>query len=139
MRLISSVSLISYNKSRIEIVNDVYADRIDTWAYPWTACVWYHGGLTATPNVNLVSNIGFGVEATHTTSGNSPLAEMNTEALGEICHPSLIEQDVDADRYVFDHNFGGKHLRLPGSLLYFPRRVVGSVYRRVKKYLSLSL
>jgi len=115
-----------------KIFDKVYADQINSWAYPWTACVWYHCGLTATPNVNLVSNIGFGSEATHTTSGNSPLAEMNTEALGEMCHPSLIGQDVDADNYVFNYTFDGKNLRFPASLFRFPKRVARAVYRCFK-------
>ena len=44
-----------------KIFDRVYAEKIDSWAYPYTASIWYNGGLTATPNVNLVSNIGFGV------------------------------------------------------------------------------
>jgi hypothetical protein len=46
------------------IFDRVAHGEIDSWAYPWTASVWYHGGLTATPNVNLVTNIGFGEDAT---------------------------------------------------------------------------
>ena len=39
------------------IFGKVERQEIDSWAYPWTACVWYGGGLTATPNVNLVTNM----------------------------------------------------------------------------------
>jgi hypothetical protein len=114
------------------IFERVRAGQIDSWAYPWTGSVWYHGGLTATPNVNLVSNIGFGPDSTHTASADSPLASMATHALGEVIHPKAITQDYDADRYVFDHTFGGKELRFPGSLLRLPRRAGGFLYRRLK-------
>jgi hypothetical protein len=107
--------------------------EIDTWDYQWTAAIWRLGGLTATPNVNLVSNIGFGPDSTHTASADSPLAAMETQALGEILHPAQVCQDVEADRHVFDHTFGGKHYRLPWFLIRLPRRVGGFVYRRLKQ------
>ena len=80
--------------------------EIDTWDYQWTACVWYHGGLTATPNVNLVSNIGFGPEATHTVAGGDQ-AGLPTERLGVFTHPTQIVQNKRADQFVFNRNFGG--------------------------------
>ena len=116
-----------------KIFNRVRADQIDSWDYPWTASVWHKGGLTATPNVNLVSNIGFGPDSTHTASRDSPLAAMATGVLGEITHPETISQDQSADRYAFDHTFGGKALRFPGSLVRFPRRAAGFLYRRLRR------
>jgi hypothetical protein len=115
------------------IFERVRAGQIDSWAYPWTASVWYHGGLTATPNVNLVSNIGFGAESTHTPSADSPLASMATGALGAIIHPETIAQDQAADRYAFDHAFGGNGQRFPRSLLRLPGRAGGFLYRRLKR------
>ena len=115
-----------------KIFDRMHAQQIDTWDYQWTASVWYHGGLTATPNVNLVSNIGFGEDSTHTKSADSPLAGMETSAIGNLTHPSIVACDQVADRYVFDQNFGGKNKRFPRSVLYFPRRVGGYLYRIIK-------
>lgn len=115
------------------IFDRVHADQIDSWGYPWTASVWRHGGLTATPNVNLVSNIGFGPDSTHTASEKSPLSAMATGALGELVHPHLVVQDKAADRYVFDQTFDGRTQRLPWSLVYLPRRAAATLYRRLKK------
>jgi len=95
------------------IFDQVYAGAIDTWDYQWTACVWKHRGLTATPNVNLVTNIGFGVDATHTCDPNAHQANMPVAALPEIIHPEIVGQDQSADRYVFEHHFGGRWLRWP--------------------------
>lgn len=117
------------------IFERVYANQIDSWAYPWTASVWYHGGLTATPNVNLVSNIGFGEDSTHTASVNSPQAAMATVGLGELTHPGAIEQDRVADRFVFDHTFGGRNLRWPRNVLRMPKRIVGQAYRAFRRVL----
>jgi hypothetical protein len=111
-----------------KIFDRMHRAEIDTWDYPWTASVWYHGGLTATPNVNLVSNIGFGPDSTHTASADSPLAGMATSAIGEIRHPKTIEQDAAADRYVFDHAIYEKRRRLPLGLIFG----VHSVLKRLK-------
>jgi len=116
-----------------KVFAQVLAGDIDTWDYQWTASVWRIGGLTATPNVNLVSNIGFGVDATHTTTANSPLANLPTCSLGPISHPDEVLQDVEADRYVFDHVFGGRAYRFPYVIYYWPRRLIGKLYRRLKR------
>lgn len=46
---------------------DVAAGRIDTWDYQWSWTRASNGGVSAIPARNLVSNIGFGAHATHTT------------------------------------------------------------------------
>lgn len=117
------------------VFDRVYANKIDTWDYPWTASLWFKGGLTATPNVNLVSNIGFGQDSTHTVSADSPLAEIATDALAEIKHPRCIIQDKMADRYVFDYAFNGRMNRFPYFLYSFPRGVAGKIFRIFKNKL----
>ncbi|MDZ4154489.1 MAG: nucleotide-diphospho-sugar transferase [Methylicorpusculum sp.] len=116
-----------------KIFDSMYRREIDTWDYQWTASIWYHGGLTATPNVNLVSNIGFGPDSTHTTAIDSPLAGMLMSEIGEILHPSSVQQDIEADRLVFDHVFGGKQLRFPWSIFRLSRRVLDRLCRGLKQ------
>ena len=111
-----------------EIYDRVHAGKVDSWAYPWTGCAWYHGGLTATPNVNLVTNIGIGPDATHTASATSQ-AGPPTHPLGTMTHPARLAVDHRADRYVFDHHFGGLHQRWHRRLLRLPRRIAGKIYR----------
>lgn len=115
-----------------KIFDQMHRGVIDTWDYPWTASVWYHGGLTATPSVNLVANIGFGVDATHTTSIDGPLAGMATHTLVSLTHPNMVQQDMVADRYVFDHVFGGRQQRFPHFLFSFPRRVAAMIFHMIK-------
>lgn len=92
------------------IFDRVFAEEVDSWAYPWTACLWYYGGLTATPNTNLVTNIGFGPAATHTKVAGKNMAR-ETGHLGEITHPEQVIRNEDADWYLFDHHFGGHERR----------------------------
>ena len=90
-----------------DLLDRVQSGQIDTWDYQWTACVWYHSGLTATPNSNLVTNIGFGPDATHTvTEGDQE--GLAIHSLGPLTHPKRVRRDRAADRFVFDRNFGGK-------------------------------
>ena len=118
------------------IFDCVRAGKIDSWAYPWTASVWYQGGLTATPNVNLVSNIGFGADSTHTASPDSPLANIAAHSLGLIEHPNGVKHHRDADYHVFEHVFGGRRTRQATALLRWPRRIAGGLYRHVRRVFS---
>lgn len=81
------------------------AGQINTWDYSWTMSVWNNGGLAILPEVNMVSNIGFGREATHTT-GDSRLALLPVEEPRPLCHPDGMEPCAAADgftqRYIFD-------------------------------------
>jgi hypothetical protein len=95
-----------------EIFDQMSRNEIDTWDYPWTASVWFHGGLTVTPNVNLVSNIGFGSDATHTT-GNSKNSSNKTNGIMPLRYPKNLKQSIDADYYVFKEHFGGKWKTFP--------------------------
>jgi hypothetical protein len=113
------------------IFDKVKAGKIDTWDYPWTACVWRKGGLTATPNVNLVSNIGFGEDATHTTSSQSQHAEMQVFPLGNLTHPNTIQRDAVADAFAFKQNFCGDSAGLLSFWLAFPKRIANYIFRRL--------
>jgi hypothetical protein len=106
-----------------KIFDQMYRQEIDTWDYPWTASVWFHGGLTVTPNVNLVSNIGFGQEATH-TKGDSTMSCMVTGGMKNIIDPASLMHTMDADRYVFNKYFGGKQLVFPYKLLFDFKRIL---------------
>jgi hypothetical protein len=53
------------------IFRDLTQGRIDTWDFQWVLTVWRERGLAVRPTVNLVRNIGFGADATHTHDGES--------------------------------------------------------------------
>ena len=77
--------------------NAVHDGRVNTWDYQWTFAMWCARALSIVPPVNLVSNIGFGVDATN-TKDMSPIAAMPTEALGTLRHPETIQRDDASDR-----------------------------------------
>jgi hypothetical protein len=75
--------------------------KIDTWDYQWTYAVWKQNGLAVMPNINMVSNIGFGSGATNTAVVNNKLAEIPSGEINEIAHPTAITRDEEADHYGF--------------------------------------
>lgn len=77
-------------------------DAIDTWDYQWTFSQWYHQAINITPAVNLVKNIGFGSDATHTTANNERLSNLETRPLKIARHPHEIRINEAADRYLFE-------------------------------------
>ena len=103
--------------------------EIDTWDYPWTASVWYHGGLTATPNVNLVTNIGFGPDATHTIKDDDQVG-LPRYPLGELTHPKRVIQDIVADCYIFENYFGGRNIRVGGRFLIFLSNLYSKFFKK---------
>lgn len=83
----------------------VHAGHIDTWDFQWTFACWRNRMASIAPAVNLVSNIGFGAGATH-TSTLSPLANLRTEHLGApLHHPTAVCVDHGADRVVARQQF----------------------------------
>jgi hypothetical protein len=92
-----------------EGIERVYTGNIDTWDFQWAYACWRQEGIAVIPNVNLITNIGVGPDATHTKEASSSL-NMPTKKLGPLRHPKEISVDHAADRFTFDHHYGGAHL-----------------------------
>ena len=73
-----------------QIFIDLKAGKIDTWDYQLTITNFFNNGLSIIPNVNLISNIGFGAGATHTTSVENINANISLANISHITHPQYI-------------------------------------------------
>jgi hypothetical protein len=83
-----------------KIFQTAYDGKIDTWDYQWTFACWIQNGLTILPNVNLVSNIGFGEGATHTSSSKSRVANLPVKEINfPLKFPPFLIRDEAADSY----------------------------------------
>lgn len=72
--------------------------KLDSWAYAWLYSIIRNGGLALAPSRNIVRNIGFAGDATHTTSTN-PLARVEVAQLDlPLRHPSPAERDPEPHR-----------------------------------------
>ena len=79
------------------IFQDALTGTVDAWDYQWIGCVLYAGGLCAVPNANLVNNIGFDEDGTHTKT-LTPWYELTP--MGTLTHPTSIGVEMAADEYV---------------------------------------
>jgi len=82
----------------LDTFDQAYENKIDTWDYQWAFSIWKMDGLCVIPNYNLISNIGFRDDATHTKSANK-LANQKIQSMDIIKHPFKIEQNKKADNY----------------------------------------
>jgi hypothetical protein len=87
------------------IFDDCYHGKIDSWAYVWLYACWSQGGLTILPDTNLVSNIGFGAGATHTSDSASSLASLPAGNIWKIKHPKIVGRHAEADAFTFKNVF----------------------------------
>ncbi len=102
------------------IFEETYQGRINTWDYQWVFSCWLQNGLTILPQLNLVSNIGFGDEAIHTRD-KSKLANIPVQGLSfPLKHPSYILRNMNADRKT--RKLFGLDSCLPGILRKIWRR-----------------
>ncbi|WP_192924993.1 hypothetical protein [Sodalinema gerasimenkoae] len=86
---------------------DMAYQGFDTWDYAWLFACWYHEGLIALPEVNLVSNIGFNDQATHTKT-KSRLADIPVQAAEfPLSHPETLQQNLEADAFTEKYIFSG--------------------------------
>jgi hypothetical protein len=89
----------------LKIFDGVYSRKpwFDTWDHQWTYALLTEGGLSAIPNANLVSNIGFESGGAHTASGsveaygNLPFGKLD----GKLEAPRLHVADEEAEELVF--------------------------------------
>ncbi len=84
------------------IFQSTYEGGNNSWAYRWMLSCWLQNGLSILPSHNLVSNLGFGADATNTitSSKNSHYANMVTEKMAfPLRHPPYITRNRCADDF----------------------------------------
>jgi hypothetical protein len=109
-----------------KIFQSVYDGKIDTWDYQWAYTCFINNGLCVTPNINLVSNIGFGLDSTHTKDKDNIFSEMKVEEINEIIHPNFILADQEADFFTSKLCFKDRNIfkRVSHKALTIIRKVI---------------
>jgi hypothetical protein len=110
---IPGVSRIQQNTHQARVRSTAGPGGLDTWDYQWQFAVLKNKGLVICPSVNLISNLGFGEDATHTTKENSPAALVPAGKLAmPMIHPSHINESPAINRIYAFHMLGDvKRLR----------------------------
>lgn len=111
------------------VMDRVSRGEIDTWDYQWVYATWKQGGVSCLPAVNLISNIGFGANATHTHDAEAKLADLSRDSLTlPLRHPTAVAANQLADAWSLRHVF-----QIDDSLLQLTRirRGAGARLKRV--------
>jgi hypothetical protein len=75
---------------------------VDWWDYQWDFARYVNTGLAIVPNKNLVSNLGFGDLATHTTNGKSRQGKLLAEDIEfPLRNPPFMIRDAVSDKKYF--------------------------------------
>ncbi|MBK1648839.1 glycosyltransferase family 2 protein [Rhabdochromatium marinum] len=89
------------------ILDKTYDGIIDTWDYQWIYSCWTGGGLTILPGVNLVRNIGFSDDATHTKKSYPILSNLVEQEMSlSLRHPNQYRANQLADQFISRYWFG---------------------------------
>ncbi|MGA2764953.1 MAG: nucleotide-diphospho-sugar transferase [Spirochaetia bacterium] len=71
------------------------------WDYQWVYKNLKEACLAAVPNWNMIENIGFGKDATHTSRRRSLMPDIAHGIPSEITHPRSIVPDLAADEFTY--------------------------------------
>lgn len=105
-----------------DIFKKMKNEKIDTWDYQWNFALWKQKQLSITPNINLIKNIGFGADATHTIK-ETEFSNIENNEMYIINHPKNILQNEAADdltsKRMFNRNI-------------FFKRLINKIYEMVR-------
>jgi hypothetical protein len=113
-------------ESWVNIFNEVKAGKINSWAYPLDFANFFNNGLVIIPNENLISNIGFSVDATNTLNENNLYANIPLAEIGEITHPAFMLPEKQADLFIMYNHFNIEETR----------RKRNRLHRRIKRWVK---
>ena len=113
-----------------------YNGQRNSWDRPWVYILMLHKGLSINPTVNLISNLGFNSNATHTKDLGSMLSKMQTSSISfPLIHPKIIEQDIQADLLAFRYQFG-IDFGLRKKVLSYLKRKFPNLYSKTKNLVN---
>jgi len=76
--------------------------KVDWWDYQWDFARFANSGLAIVPNRNLVRNLGFGQDATHTVNGTNHMKSLKAmEMEFPLKHPAFVMRDTESDKKYF--------------------------------------
>ena len=91
-----------YWKYRLKAIDK---DYVSAWDWQWYFTLAAQNQLSIFPQVSLISNIGFGEGATHTTEGTIPNNFLTTDNLEfPLVHPDYVVPDINFANHFYDSN-----------------------------------
>ncbi len=126
-KLFSNPDEIQYWFRLFESINN--KERRNAWDYQLNLSTFSRGQLCTIPNVNLISNVGFGSDAANCMDESSPLQNMPRGELEfPLSHPKEICPDKQADNKIFNRYIQPP---VPHPLI----QKISGIYNRAKGWL----
>ena len=69
------------------------------WDYQWSFACQLNGGLSITPKNNLIRNVGFGADATHTIDQSGSISFPTRPMQFPLIHPDVVAPDMEIEKY----------------------------------------
>lgn len=92
-----------YYKLRAMTFEQAYKKKVVAWDYQWACSRLIQGGLAIVPRVNLVANLGYGIDATHTIVLDEELSSIATcNTTFPLVHNNSFTPDIEYDLKVVD-------------------------------------
>jgi hypothetical protein len=89
-----------------------YARKLDAWDYRWTLSLWKQQMICIIPRANLVQNIGFDAQATHTVERDFAGLEMHAVTPADF--PLVSPREAQFDGSLDDRVFANHYRKLEG-------------------------
>jgi hypothetical protein len=127
----------TYRKHIYQSFLDTKNGLINTWDYQFFYTNLLNDHLCVICNYNLISNIGFTEDATHTMNLNDPAANMEYGNLpNPIVHPDIVVHNKDADEYNLNRELS-KTVGLKSAIIITLKRLnLFNSLRMIKKKLA---
>jgi hypothetical protein len=108
-RLVNQIKSVTAVRKWAKFAEISSNDELDAWDYPWSFNCFLNGGRIIVPKVNLVTNVGFGDDATHTVDKNKSIR--NHAMNFPLIHPATFLVDKELDDKFFKEVFGWLSLK----------------------------
>jgi hypothetical protein len=111
-------------------------EKKNIWDYQWFFSIWKKNGLSISPNINLINNIGFRNNGSHTFLYDSIREPSKTITMEfPLIHPAK-KIDFEADRYIYNNAFSHSLTRMTRIIrengIFSTLKYILSKYRKQK-------
>lgn len=108
MKMTSNLKQIALNQREVyyhlNCFEKTASGLLDTWDYQWRYLMFLNRGKNIVPNCNLISNVGFGEEGTHTLNSEHWRSKLKAKELNfPLKHPKSLSVNKKADGFLAKH------------------------------------
>jgi FkbM family methyltransferase len=82
---------------------EIFQKNINTWDYQWMYAIFINKGIAVNPSMNLIQNIGFNEDATHTKNPDSIYNSIAAESFSKVRHPFRIKVNAKKDEFYYQN------------------------------------